>query len=77
MYKDLESWIDFGQGVVSEFSDKMRKEANSKGKNKNEDKRILQNDTAKANYSGWSDRLKSSKSRNETRCVSGRMDFGK
>jgi hypothetical protein len=77
MYKNLESWIDFGQGVVSEFSNKMRKEANSKGKNKNEDKRILQNDTAKANYSGWSDRLKSSKSRNETRCVSGRMDFGK
>ena len=34
MYKNLESWIDFGQGVVSEFSDKMRKEANSKGKNK-------------------------------------------
>lgn len=29
----------------------MRKEANSKGKNKNEDKRIVQNDTAKANYS--------------------------
>ena len=52
MYKNLESWIDFGQGVVSEFSNKMRKEANSKGKNKNEDKRILQNDTAKASYSG-------------------------
>ena len=48
----------------------MRKEANSKGKNKNEDKRILQNDTEKANYSGWSDRLKSSKSRNENQvCV--------
>ena len=27
--------------MVSEFSDKMRKEANSKGKNKNEDKRIF------------------------------------
>ena len=64
--------------MVSEFSDKMRKEANSKGKNKkNEEKRIVQNDIAKANYSGWSDRLKSSKSRNETRSVSGRMDFGK